>query len=105
MTWTIQSGGEEQNPEGYDGRVWRWKLIADHSADERRFVLVQISGTVMAMGEEMLSARIARARETQGESEVGMVLNWLEPPKEISVAANGVHTTGGEESLPRPGNR
>jgi hypothetical protein len=96
MPWTIPSDGEEQNPEGYDGRIWQWEVIADHSADERRIVLVQISGTVMAMGEEALPARISLARETQGGSEVGMVLDWPEPPAEISVHSNGVHTAGGD---------
>jgi hypothetical protein len=62
MPWTIQSDGEEQNPEGYDGRVWLWQRLADHDADEQRSVLVRISGSVMAMGEEALPTRVTLAR-------------------------------------------
>jgi hypothetical protein len=96
MPWTIPSEGEEQNPEGYDGHIWQWQLVADHDADERRFVVVRISGTVMAMDEEGLSARITLARETHGRSEVEITLGWPEPPRSIDVHSAGVRPAGGD---------
>jgi hypothetical protein len=96
MFWTVQGESEEQNPEGLDGRVWQWQLVADHDADDRRFVLVQISGSALAMGQEALPSDAARARDTQGRSEVEKVLDWPEPPAEINVSSTGVDTAGGD---------
>jgi len=96
MPWEIQGQGEAQNPEGYDGSVWDWQVVADHDAGIIRHVIVRISGTVMAMGEEALSARIATARKTHGGSEVGMVCDWVEPPAEIEALSHGIRPTGGD---------
>lgn len=96
MFWTIQGDSERQNPEGYDGHVWQWQLLADHDADERRFIVVRVSGTVMAMGEAALSTRIAVARETRGRSEIEMVVDWPEPPSEIEVLSHGIRPAGGD---------
>lgn len=96
MPWVIPAEGQEQPAEGYDGRVWGWQMIADHDADLVRHLLVRFSGTVLAMGEEALSTRLATARETNGRSELEMVCAWVEPPAEIEILSHGVRSVGGD---------
>jgi hypothetical protein len=96
MPWTIQGDGEPQSPGGYDGSIWQWELVADDDANSRRQVLVQISGTVMSMGEEALPARVAMARETSGRSEIEVICEWPEPPAEIDVHSRGAQPVGGD---------
>ena len=81
-------------PEGYDGTLWAWQLLAND--DRRRQVLVGISGTTMAMAAGALSDRISLARTTSGRSEVERVLEWPEPPAEIKVDCESVQHFGSD---------
>ena len=96
MPWTLHSDGEELNPEGYDGSVWQWQVIAANDPDQQRFVIVRISGTVMAMGKEALQSRAEIARNSQGRSEVEVIRDWPEPPDEIEIHSQGVRRSGGD---------
>jgi hypothetical protein len=96
MLWVIHGDGQPQNPQGYDGSVRQWQLLADDDPDRQHQVLVRITGTAMAMGEDALSIRAATARETQGRSEVEQVLEWPQPPDEIEIGSTGVRRFGGD---------
>jgi hypothetical protein len=96
MPWIIHGEAQAADSHGYDGAVWQWQVIAENDPSQQRFVVLLISGTVMAMGEEALSTRIAVARDTHGRSEVEMVLDWPEPPEQIDVHSHGVRPAGGD---------
>ncbi len=81
---------------GYDGSGWQWRVTADDEPAEGRVVLVRITGTVMAMGEDALSRRTAQARESLGRTEVEVILGWPEPPDEIEINSEGVQRSGGD---------
>jgi hypothetical protein len=96
VAWKIHGDARAVQSGGYDGSIWEWQVIAESDPSQQRFVLVKMSGSAMAMGEEALSTRIALARQTQGGSEVEMVLGWPDPPKEINIHSSGIQTAGGD---------
>jgi hypothetical protein len=96
MPWRIVKAAEEiPPPGGADATVWRWEL-ADESGAERRTVLVKISGTAMVA--EDVHVRVATSRASEGQTEVHRILDWDEPPSEISFhsAADAPDFVGGE---------
>ncbi len=96
MAWKIDGEAQGVALGGYDGSGWQWRLVADDDPAETRIVLVRITGTAMAMGEEALTERAALARETLGRSEVEVILGWPEPPDEIEATSEGVQRSGGD---------
>lgn len=96
MTWEIESGGERVNPGGYDGWIWLWRLRKSDDPERRHSVSVGISGTALSMDETALPPRIVIARETEGRSEVEQVLEWPDPPDEITVGSQRVTPVGGD---------
>jgi hypothetical protein len=81
MPWRIAKEGEEiPPPGGADATIWRWEL-ADESG-QRRNVLVKISGTAMVTQDA--HSRLENARRSDGQTEVHRVLDWDEPPSEIT---------------------
>lgn len=95
MTWSIEGDGEALNPAGYDGSVWQWRLRHDNEPQREHVLILRISGSAMAMGEEALPTRVALARETEGRSEVEVILDWPELPADIDIDSSGVRIAGG----------
>lgn len=96
MLWEIRGEGEELNPGGYDGRVWRWRVCKETDTVDQRQVLVGISGTVLSTAVQVLPERVAAARRTRGRSEVEMMLDWPEPPAKLNIHSHGVSPEGGD---------
>lgn len=90
--WGIVRGPEPVASGGRDAKGWTFTLERD--AEQRR-LLVWISGTAMATASEFLVPSVLEARETEGRSAVEDVLDWCEPPTEISCYDAGVNRTGG----------
>jgi hypothetical protein len=82
VAWRLTGDGQEiPAPDGADAVVWRWELVSDVGA-EHRPVLVRISR--MAMVAESVHFRVRHARESKGQTEVQRILDWEEPPEQIS---------------------
>jgi hypothetical protein len=96
MIWSIEDDGKSLNPASYDGSVWQWRLR--HADDPQRghVLILRITGTAMAMGKEALPFRAEIARDSQGRSEVEVILDWPEPPDEIEIHSQGVRRSGGD---------
>jgi len=88
MTWRLQpASGPYPGPwEGKDAVSWVWEIYRD---DQTRRVLVEVSGTAMAMGDEYLPVETAQARATSGRSEVEKVVDLDDPPHRISLGSTG----------------
>jgi hypothetical protein len=95
VPWRLYGEAEELNPRGYDGRVWRWEIRSEDGEDVRGIV-VRISGTAMSMGRDALPPRIADARDTYGRTEIERILDWPEPPDELSIDSRSVVPSGGD---------
>lgn len=96
MRWTIHGDARSAPPQGYDGSIWEWQVVAEDDSAQQHLLTVKITGTAMAMGEEALTDRAALARKTLGKSEVEVVLGWPVPPSEIEISSEGVSRHGGD---------
>lgn len=63
---------------GRDVTAWRWIMNG-------REVVVEIAETAMALPDEGLSERVAKARQTKGESEVERMLDWDVPLDRVTL--------------------
>jgi hypothetical protein len=87
VAWRIVDGPGEGPWEGKDAVAWIWTLESD--ADRRR-ILVEVSGTAMAVAEETLPEDVREARRTLGRSAVEVVLELPDPPPRISFTTQGL---------------
>lgn len=88
MAWHLEdrSGPYGAPWEGRDSTVWVWELYRD---DQSRRVVVEVSGTAMAVADEFLPAVTAEAKQTNGRSEIEKILEQPEPPRRISLGTTG----------------
>jgi hypothetical protein len=84
VAWRIVGDPEDARPGDYDGLIWVWELELPHTA-RRECVWVKLSGTAAATAEEALPPRVAEARRTRGESEIGRILGWKQPPRALEL--------------------
>jgi hypothetical protein len=78
--------------------VWR----AENDEGGTTTVLVEVSGTAMAVSPEHLPAETAAARATQGLSEVERVLHFDELPRRVALGTTGRVTPPAFEGEPTP---
>jgi hypothetical protein len=88
MPWELrETSGPHVAPwEGRDATAWIWEV---YQHDESRRVIVEVSGTAMAVAAEYLPRETAEARATEGRSEVEKVLQLVEPPRRITLGTLG----------------
>lgn len=89
MSWELRdtSGPYPAPWEGRDAVGWVWELYGEN--DESRRILVEVSGTAMAVAPEYLPEETRLARETSGRSEVERVLELDDPPRRVSLGTTG----------------
>jgi hypothetical protein len=87
VSWQITGGPFPAPWEGRDAVGWVWELTAGDGRSER--VLVEVSGTAMAVASEYLPEETAAARQTQGRSEVERLLEEGELPPRIALGTTG----------------
>lgn len=99
MAWhlTDDAGPFTAPWEGKDAVGWVWEILNDDETESRR-VLVEVSGTAMAVADEFLPRETADAKNTEGRSEVEKVLGEVDPPRRITLGTTGYMG----ESSPRP---
>jgi hypothetical protein len=100
MAWHLEpDSGPFPGPwEGKDAVSWVWEIYRD---DESRRVLIEVSGTAMAVADEYLPEETARARATSGKSEIEKMLELDDPPSRISLGTTGYLGESGP-GRPRP---
>lgn len=79
---------------GYDASGWLWEIERDHVAKR---VLVEVTGTALAVSREYLPEDTRAAIDTEGRSEVDRVLGLEEPPRVIVCGTTGCHALTQEE--------
>jgi hypothetical protein len=72
--------------EGRDVVGWAWEL---HRGYEIRRVVVEVSGTAIAVAPETLPEETRLARETQGRSEIERLVETQDPPARIRLGTTG----------------
>lgn len=89
MPWQIRpdSGPSPAPWDGRDATGWVWRIYGD--GDTSRAVLVEVSGTAMAIADEYLPDETRRARASSGRSEVEKVLDLEDPPTRLSLGTTG----------------
>jgi hypothetical protein len=99
MAWQLEpNSGPFPGPwEGKDAVSWVWEIYRDGEAVR---VLVEVSGTAMAVADEYLPDETARARATSGRSEIEKVLDLDVPPRRISLGTTGY--LGVDPARPEP---
>lgn len=97
MTWRIDPEIEAYEARGtdYDGVIWRWGVISEDGAKVKLTINVKVTGTTMASAEGSLPHRVARARRTEGRTEIEAVLDWMITPDEIEINSLKVTRWGG----------
>lgn len=86
MAWRIVDGPGNGPWEGRDAVGWLWTIQND--AQERR-ILVEVSGTAMAVQADGLPEEVQEARRTLGRSAVEQVIDEVDPPRRISFTTHG----------------
>lgn len=71
---------------GFDAGGWLWEIERD---GEAKRVLVEITGTALAVSTEYLPADTRAAIETEGRSEVERVVGLEEPPRVVVCGTSG----------------
>jgi hypothetical protein len=100
MAWLLEpNSGPFPGPwEGKDAVSWIWEIYRD---GESRRVLIEVSGTAMAIADEYLPEETARARATSGRSEIEKILELDDPPNRISLGTTG-YLGESDPRQPRP---
>jgi hypothetical protein len=88
VAWSIVDGPGEGPWEGRDAVGWIW--VVENEAQEQRWILVEISGTAMAVDEEHLPAGVRDAKRTRGRSAVEAVLDSDSPPRRLMFTTQGL---------------
>ena len=97
MAWRIDPEIEAHGVPGadYDGMIWRWGVTSEDGAKVELTIDVKVTGTAMASAEGSLPQRVARARRTEGRTEIEAVLDWTITPDEIEINSLKVTRWGG----------
>jgi hypothetical protein len=88
VAWRIVDGPGEGPWEGRDAVGWIWTI--ENDAGETRRILVEVSGTAMAVAEYTLPDEVRSARQSRGRSAVETVLVDEHPTRRISFTTVGV---------------
>jgi len=89
--WTIGRGPMELASSGRDATGYAWEIMRE---DERRRVVVWISGSAMASAIGSLPTEVADAIRSRGRSAVERVLAEGSPPTEVLAATYGIRLGG-----------
>jgi hypothetical protein len=92
--WEIAGNLGPYARSGYDASGWLWEI---ERGKEAKRVLVEITGTALAVTPDSLPDDTRAAIETEGESEVGKVLNFEEPPRIVVCGTAGCRQIGPED--------
>jgi hypothetical protein len=79
---------------GFDAGGWLWEIERE---DVAKRVLVEITGTALAVSREYLPDETRAAIETEGQSEVDKVLAANEPPRVIVCGTMGCRALTADE--------
>lgn len=85
--WRITAGPDPGPWEGRDATGWRWQI--ERNQNEHRRLLVEVSGTAMAVDPATLPPDVRAARDTEGRSAVEAILNRDDPPGRIGFTTDG----------------
>ncbi|MEX2032711.1 MAG: hypothetical protein WEA81_07570 [Dehalococcoidia bacterium] len=86
VNWRIASGPLPGPWEGKDVVGWLWTIERE---EQTKQILIEVSGTAMAVAPETLPDVTKQARETRGLSEVKRLLKAEEPPSRITLGTTG----------------
>jgi hypothetical protein len=89
VAWRIIEGPGDGPWEGKDAVGWLWAIEDD--AHQQRRILVEVSGTAMAVDEDGLPDDVRNARRTLGRSAVEAVIALDDPPRRISFKRMASH--------------
>ena len=85
--WSIVGDPEEVAPRA-DGRAWLYPVEQD---GERQTVVVELGGTLLASGVELLDSPLDEAVRTLGAFELTRVLaDGARPPVRLAITTGGV---------------
>jgi hypothetical protein len=88
--WLVASGGERVDAGNRDASAYLWGL---RRGEERRNIVVFISGTVMESANEGLPEEVAAAKNTAGRSVMSTLVGFDDPPRQVMVTTAGVSLT------------
>ena len=87
VPWRVIDGPGEGPWEGRDAVGWIWIIEND---DEARHVLVEVTGTAMAVDEGSLPDETRLARASLGRSAIDEILDQDEPPARLMFGTHGL---------------
>lgn len=91
MAWRITDGPDPASRASVDATGWRWQI--ERAEGENRRLLIEVSGSAMAVDPRTLPDDARNARETEGRSAVEGILERDDPPGRISFSTHGREET------------